>query len=251
MDELRKPLFFAAVAIAVLIVCIEIGANWFPTRPPSPEAAALTRAQLIKSDPRLAAELSKAPPAGKSPPGVGIPDLALLDGLLLLSVLLMGASFLVSDRLIGRVQGVVTLIVSLLTLIAAIVGIFKTLIKVLIMFALFTAVPFGTIAYLAIWGFFNRGGAATILGFLLLLKLAFTVCLILAHQNFLQRKGLMLLILTSLLANIVVSFLHGLVPVVLVSITDGVAGIIVLILAAVWAIILLVGSVIAVIKAIV
>ena len=32
------------------------------------------------------------------------------------------------------------------------------------------AVPFGTIAYLAVWGFFNRGGASGTLGLLMPLK---------------------------------------------------------------------------------
>jgi hypothetical protein len=50
----------------------------------------------------------------------------------------------------------------------------------------------------------------------------------------LQNKGLVLIIVCSLLANLSVSFLHGLVPSVLVSITDGIAGIILLILAAIW-----------------
>jgi hypothetical protein len=34
----------------------------------------------------------------------------------------------------------------------------------------------------------------------------------LAHQRFVQNKGIVLLILTSLTANIIVSFLHTLVP---------------------------------------
>jgi hypothetical protein len=53
--------------------------------------------------------------------------------------------------------------------------------------------------------------------------------------------------LTSLLANIVVSFLHGLVPFVLVSILDAVAAIVVGVLAAIWALIKLIGSIPAII----
>ena len=56
--------------------------------------------------------------------------------------------------------------------------------------------------------------------------------------------------LTSLLANVIVSFLHGLVPSVLVSITDAIAAIIVAILALIWAIVLLVFSVVSIVKAI-
>ena len=56
---------------------------------------------------------------------------------------------------------------------------------------------------------------------------------------------------TSFLANLIVSFLHGLVPFPLVSITDAVAGIIVGILALIWAIVILIGSINAVIQALV
>jgi VanZ family protein len=83
------------------------------------------------------------------------------------------------------------------------------------------------------------------------LKLAFAACLVLAHPRFLQNKGLVLIVLTSLLANVIISFLHGFVPVFLVSITDLIAALISGVLAAVWAVFLLVGAVISVVKAIV
>jgi len=135
-------------------------------------------------------------------------------------------------------------------LLGAIGAIFLTLAKVMLMIGLFLSVPFGTLAYLAIWGFFNTGAAKAALGLLMALKLGFGACLVLAHQRFLQNKGLVLIVFTSLLANLIVSFLHAVVPSVLVSITDGIAGIVVLILAVIWAIFLLIGSVISVIKAI-
>jgi hypothetical protein len=68
-----------------------------------------------------------------------------------------------------------------------------------------------------------------------MLKLAFAACLILAHQRFIQNKGLVLIILTSLAANIIVSFLNGLAPAPLVSITDGIAAIVVFVLVVLWA----------------
>ena len=52
------------------------------------------------------------------------------------------------------------------------------------------------------------------------------------------------------LANIVVAFLHGLVPIILVSIADDLAAVILAIVAIVWAIILLIGSIPAVVKSI-
>jgi hypothetical protein len=108
---------------------------------------------------------------------------------------------------------------------------------------------FGMIVYLIIYGFFDRTGANVTLSLLMMLKLAFAACLILAHQRFIQNKGLVLIILTSLAANIIVSFLHAIVPVPLVSITDGIAAIVLFVLVIVWAAFFLVGSIVAVVKA--
>jgi hypothetical protein len=253
MDALRKPFFIAACVLIVLTVLVELGSGLALRAKAASTANLLTQAGKVsgmaehmdKIDPSTLGDLQQ-----RKPPGVGIPFLAFLDGLIVFSVGLMGAQFVLGERLQGRLQGILSLIVSILVLLAVITLIFLTLAKVLLMIGLFLSVPFGTLAYLAVWGFFNTGAAKAALGLLLALKLAFAVCLVLAHQRFLQNKGLVLILLTSLLANLIVSFLHALVPSILVSITDGIAGIIVLILAAIWAICLLVGAVISVIKAI-
>ena len=51
--------------------------------------------------------------------------MALLDGLLLFTVILIGMAFLVPERIHGRIQGVVTLMVSLSVLLTAIVKILR------------------------------------------------------------------------------------------------------------------------------
>jgi hypothetical protein len=142
----------------------------------------------------------------------------------------------------------VTLIVSIVVILLAIVLIIIALLLLILMLALLFSAPFGTIVYFAVYGFFDRGGAATTLGFLMLLKLAFAVCLVIAHQRFLQNRGLVLIVLTSLVAGIIVSFLHGFVPRPLVSITDAIAAIIVGIIAVIWAIVLLIGSLVSIFK---
>jgi hypothetical protein len=55
--------------------------------------------------------------------------------------------------------------------------------------------------------------------------------------------------ITSLLGNVVAVFLHGLVPGILVSITDDLAGIVFAVVAIVWAIVLLIGSIPAIVRA--
>ncbi|MCW5981099.1 MAG: hypothetical protein KIT09_23655 [Bryobacteraceae bacterium] len=48
-----------------------------------------------------------------------------------------------------------------------------------------------------------------------------------------------------------IAFLHALVPIFLVSITDTIGGLIALILAAIWVILMLISSIISIVKAIV
>jgi len=254
MDKLRKPFFLAAVILIALTVSLEVGSRWLVK---GQAVSSAVRSHALQSIPGIdnvdtnsySAQVTQL--NGQKPPGHGIPDMSLLDGLILFTVALIGAPFFIGDRIQGRLQGIITLIVAIVILLTGIMLVFARLFEVLLMLGLFVAAPFGTIAYIAKWGFFDRGGAQAALGLLMLLKLGFGVCLVLAHQRFLQNKGLVLILITSLVANLVVSFLHGLVPGFLVSITDGVAAIIVLILALIWAVFLLVGSIISVIKAIV
>ena len=79
---------------------------------------------------------------------------------------------------------------SIIVLILTIAAIFAALALLLLMVALFLATPFGTLAYLAVYGFFNRPGANAVLGLALALKMGAVVCLLLAQQRFLQNRGL-------------------------------------------------------------
>jgi hypothetical protein len=218
LDKLRKPLFLIAVALIFIVLLIEIGSG-----------------------------LVEFFEAGR--PGMGIPYLVLLDVLLVFTIALMAGSLLIPERVQGRIQGIATLIVSILVILAATVKVFTALGKLTLMVSLLLAPIFGTIAYFAMFGDFNRAPAAVTLSLLMTLKLFFAGFLVFAHQRFLQNKGLVLMILTSLVANIIISFLHGLVPGFLVSITDAVAAIIIAILAIIWAIVFLIGSIISIVKA--
>jgi hypothetical protein len=73
---------------------------------------------------------------------------------------------------------------------------------------------------------------------------------LLAHQRFLKIKSLVLLTLTSLLGNLIISFLYALVPVFLMSILDSVAAIICAVLALIWSVYFLIPSLIGTVKAI-
>ncbi len=220
-DKLRIPFFCASVVCLVIAFAVELGSQAF----------------LGVNDGSL------------STPGLGIVYLAWLDWLLLFSILLMSVALIVPDRIHGRIQGIITFIVALLTLLGAIVAIFAAFGLLMLMVSLLLAVPFGTAIYFAEFADFKVGAAAATLAFIMIFKVAFVIFLVLAHQRFLQNKGLVFLIATSLVATILLGFLHGIAPPFLAYITDDIGALINAILAAIWALFFLIGSIPAVIKA--
>ena len=224
---LRKPLFIVALILILLAVLAELGS-----------ALMLGRAG-VPAD------------ADTATPGYGILYMAALDGMVLYVVALMGASLLLPEGVHSRVQGIATLILSIVALLGLIAMIIGALLLLGLMVGLLLAPPFGPIAYAALgYATFPTGGAAATLSVLMLLKLGFAGCLLFAHQRFLQNKTLVLLVLTSLLANVIVSFLHGFVPVFIVSVADVIAALIVCILAVIWAVLFLVGGIVSLVKVI-
>jgi hypothetical protein len=257
VGELRKPVLIVVVVLLILVVLLELGATQFLNGSSSTQ----DRVERVESSDAFRNELSaeertdavrsveEYADSNDPPPGLGIPYLALIDGILAYTILLIALGLIVPDHLEGKVQGIITLILSFLLLLGAIVLTLIALFKLIVMVSLFFAPPFGTIAYLAVWGAFDTGGAAVVLSLVMLLKVAASIGLPIAHQRFLDNKGLVLLVLTSLIATIIVGFLHGLVPFPMVSITDALAAIIVGIIAIIWAVVVLVGAVVAVVEA--
>jgi hypothetical protein len=213
IDALRKPFFIIAIVLLALAFLAELGSRFIAN------------------------------------PGLGILYLAILDGLVLFTIALIGAPLIISDRVHGRIQGIITFIVALLILLGSILMICVALGLLLLMVSLLLAVPFGTMVYMGKYAFFKKPEAAITLSLIMGFKLGFAVFLVLAHQRFLENKGLVLIILTSFLATIILSFLHGIVPRFLVSITDDIGAIIIAIFAAIWALFYLIGSIPAIIKA--
>ncbi len=256
MGRLRKPLFFVALAAMLLVVLVETGTRFaLPTESAVDLEGVMSDTQKpgplqLPEDAEVALQdLRDLRSDNPTPPGLGISSLAWLDGLLLFTVTLMGTALLIPERVQGRLQGVLTLIVAIVVLLGSLATIFGALGKLLLMVSLFMAAPFGTLTYMAIYGFFPKGAAAGALALLMLCKLVFLAALFFAHQRFLQNKGLMLLVVTSLLANFIVSLLHGLVPGFLANITDSIAAIVAAVLALIWAVVFLISSLISIVKA--
>lgn len=245
MDSLRKPFFIVAIILIAIVVMIEVGDTALLNAVPAlPNCNNLGNSDLQDACQNNSPDLSGAK---EGAPGKAIPFMALLDGVALFTAVLMGLGVIVKPSILGRIQGCGTCIFSILVILGGIVMILGALALLFLMVGLLLAFPFGTIAYLAIYGSFDTGGARTILTLLMTLKLGFAVFLMLGHQRFLQNLGLVLIVITSLLGNIIITFLHGFPPGFLVSITDDIAAIIVAILAVLWAIFLLIGSIPAII----
>jgi hypothetical protein len=225
---MRKPLFVIALIAILLAVLVEFASIAMVSRI-TPTAASLN-----------------VPTTGKA-----IPALALLDALVLFATTIIGIALLIPERVQSKVQGIVTLIFSILLLISIIFVLLRDFVQLVLMVSLLMAPIFGTIAYFAIWSSFDTGTARVALGLIMTLKIIFAVCLVLAQQRFLQNKGLVLIIVTSFLSNLLIAFLYGLVPGVFVSIADVVAALVICILAIVWGVIYLIGGVVSVVKVIV
>lgn len=255
VGELRKLPLIIALVLILVCVALELGAAGF-LRGAGDAANAVQNVQQSQAFKDMTPEQqsrtlqSVQNAAGQDePPGLGIPYLALIDGILAFSLGMMVLALVLNETVQSKVQSIVSVILSFFLALGSLVLIFVALAQLLLMIGLFFAIPFGTIAYLIIWGDFPKGTAAVILSLLMALKIGAAICLPIAHQRFLTAKGLIILILTSFVATIIVSFLHGLVPGPLVSITDAVAAIIVGIIALIWAIVILIGSIIAVVMA--
>ncbi len=261
MATLRKPFFFASIALITLAFIIEIGAPFVLPNIADQQGGnieALVDQMLTDETIKkqysdrldLKADVTTFQTQNDEPPGLGIAFLALLDGLIIFTLLLIASPMFFSAKVHARIQGVSSLIASLVVIFSGIAMLFMAIGLLMIMISLFTAAPFGTIAYMAVYGFFDQSSAGITLGLLMTLKIAFAICLVASHTRFLENKSLIFIVLSSLVTTIIVSFLHGLVPGFLVSITDAIAAIVVAIIAIVWAIFFLFGSIPSIIKAI-
>ncbi len=244
--DLRRPFFVVAVLMVVLIVLAEVGLSfWLGNN--GARGSAADGAMDLGVPPGVAAASTEG---SSEPPGAGIGFLALMDGLLLFTLLMLGLSLIVPLRTYGRVQGVVTLIVSLLWMLMCVLLVLPAVVKLLLMIGLFVAAPFGTLAYLAIWGGFPTGAAAAVLALILVLKVGFGVSLVLSQPRFLRVKGLVILVALSVVLQLVLGLIHGFLPGPVVAIGDQFWAIIIGIVALIWALIMLIGSIPAIVNAI-
>jgi len=244
LGEVRRPLFAIAAFALLLVVLVELGSGLLTGGGP-----AGTVASLATGVPGVEPDMLEGVDA-ESPPGNGIGYLVLVDGFLLFSIAMLGVSFLASQRLYGRLQGIVTLVVSFGWLMWSLVMALAAFVLLMVMVGLFVSAPFGTIAYLAIWGYFPKGQAATVLGLLLFLKLVFLGFLFFAQPKFLKIVALMIHVALSFVLQLVLGLVQGLLPFVVVSIGDQLLALVIAIVAVIGSVFALVTSIPAVVNAV-
>ena len=229
LDAMRKPFFVVALIAILFTVLVELGSMALVTQHIDSSAASLNI----------------------STTGKAVPALALLDGLILFATVIVGIALLIPDRVQSKLQGIVTLVFAILLLLSIVAVFIKDFTQLVLMVSLLLAPIFGTIAYFVVWANFGTGTALAALSLSMTLKIVFAIFLVLAQQRFLQNKGLVLIICTSLLANLIVALLYGLVPGFVASIADVVGALAICIFAAVWAVVYLIGGAVSVVKVIV
>jgi hypothetical protein len=180
-------------------------------------------------------------------PGLGVRAVGMFDCMFFFVVLLIGLSMILPERIHGRIQGIATLIVSICMLIASFVYILAALGILVLLLALISSPPFGWIIYLAAFHL-DGSGATAHLALTMFLKIVFSVLLLLSQQRYLQNTQLVVLILLSMVCNVIVNFLHGFLPGVLLPVTDTVAAIVVGIVTLIWALWSLIRSIPAIVK---
>ncbi|HWA89854.1 MAG TPA: hypothetical protein VG889_07455 [Rhizomicrobium sp.] len=216
MDDLRKPFFWAAAIVLLLTILVELAS--VAIMPGAPQGL------------------------NAGTPGLGIRYLAIIDFLLAYGVTTQGLSLLLPRALVGRLQGIVALVLSFLGCLGTLVLAITAFLLLILMVTLLVAIPFGTIAYMAAWGHFPVGTAEGTLALIMLLKIVFCILLLLAEQRFLQNKGLVILSGLSLGTTWLVAFLIDFPPFFLVSIADAIGALVIAIIGIVWLVLLLIGS---------
>ena len=181
--------------------------------------------------------------------GLGIPADALMSLWLFIAVALILVGTIPKKGLVPVITGLVNLVAGIIILFLSLGVIFGAIAKLLLMLGLLVAFPFGPLIYLALFGWFARSAAAGTLGFALVAKAATGVLLVLGSRSMLKVPSMVLLILSAVVCGIIVTFLHAIVPLPLVSITDSIAAIIVGIIVLIWSIFFLIGGIVQLITA--
>ncbi len=234
------PVHLALVAILVALG-LEIGARFLPV-PVMPPDEAMFETMDEEDRDAARAQFAEQSEGAERPPGLALPALATVDGLLAWTGLLFATATVMAQGWHSRIRTVATILVCLSVMGAAGLMLMAAIAKLTLMLSLLLAVPFGTIAYLAVYGSFSSGPVLAMLAGATLCRGLFIGLLLFASWRYVENKVLMLLTATGFLGGFVIGLLLSFLPGILHSIGDAVGAIVLAILGLVWAVVLLLMS---------
>jgi hypothetical protein len=230
-----------ALGLLMAAVLAEIVAG--PALRPGPSADALAipgvaaMAQQAQVDPTEIAQVA----ARQHPPvPLALPAQALLDGLLLLSAAVLAVPRVVPRQDVARGTRLALFVGSLaLLLVAVAVGV-AAIARLRYLVALYLSPPFGTLSYFLLFGSSRRGASLVVLSVVLVVRVGACLAFLRAFPG---RRPIAALAITSTAATVVTAVCYAWVPNSLASITDALAAAVVALLAAIWAAMVVSGSV--------
>src|SRR5262245_31492736 len=120
LDRLRILFFILAGIVLLLVIGLELGTSLVPGQfdealMRNQTGDALKNSDLADDDRSdITNQMVHDAQSSQKPPGMAIAYMALFDGELLYAVLLMALTLFKLERILGRIQGLITLILSIL-----------------------------------------------------------------------------------------------------------------------------------------
>ncbi|WP_208348312.1 hypothetical protein [Pseudaestuariivita rosea] len=239
--KLRKIPLWIAFVLTLLLVGIEIGAQFLPM-PSEGSNVAFIQDLETEEERDQARRQFAADSSPDRPPGMATSSIALIDGLLLWTMLMLVTSGVISQGVHNKLRAIATPIVTLIFLIISLIVLILAIVKLMLMLSLLLAVPFGTIVYMIIFASFNTGAVTIAVGLITLLRAVAFVLLLVSSWRYLKNKTLVFIVITGFLIGLLMGIVFALLPGMLHSIGDAVLAIIIAILGLIWALILFIRS---------
>src|SRR5260370_38458311 len=120
---LRLPFFIIAAVVLLIVIGLELGTSFLPGKFDAAAMRLQTGDSLKNSDlsasdkTTMTEQMVQQAQGSTKPPGMAIPYMALLDGVMLYAALIIGLGFL-APGLTVRIQSLVTRIVSIICILA-------------------------------------------------------------------------------------------------------------------------------------
>lgn len=241
MGKIQIIFFIFSILLCITVISLELGSSF------SLSADNTNLDKYIENNKNNTTEVLTFPDYDYLPdlsiPGASIKVIGIIDLYLLLTMLFIGANYLINPSLITKSQGIITIIFCIPTILFSITNIVLLVAKVVLMISLLMAPIFGTIAYFAIYSGYDKSNTINFIKVLLILKFSLIISFLITNLKNISNIGLVTLLLTPIGLLWLMSLLFGLIPKFLLSIVDGIVAIIFLVVVLIWSISFLLNSI--------